>query len=99
MINIVTIYQANTTSLLRSLENEGSDVATFLDSQGLNSTAFTELGALMSDLDAEDAELEDYFNILFNSSEATDLIATSTGASAEAQQAVVDALDGDTEVR
>merc|ERR1711971_1161205 len=89
---------ANTTSLLRSLDNEGSDVTAFLDSQGLNSTAFTELGALMEDLEGDDdLELEDYFNILFNSSEATDLLATSTGADAEAQQAVIDALEGDAE--
>ena len=53
----------------------------------------------MEDLEGDDdLELEDYFNILFNSSEATDLLATSTGANAEAQQAVIDALEGDTEV-
>ena len=89
--------KANTTNLLRSLDNEVSDVTSFLDSQGLNSTAFSELGTLMTDLEADEVELEDYFNILFNSSEATNLLAASTGANAEAQQAVIDALDGDTE--
>ena len=84
--------------MLRSLENEGTEVTTFLESQGLNSTAFSELGALMTDLEADELELEDYFNILFNSSEATDLLAASTGANAEAQQAVIDALEGNTEV-
>ena len=39
--------------------------------------------------------MEDYFNILLNSSE---LLATSTGANADAQQAVIDALEGDAEV-
>ena len=73
-------------------------MTTFLESQGLNSTAFSELGALMTDLEADDVELEAYFNILFNSSEATDLLAASTGANAEAQQAVIDALEADTEV-
>ena len=53
----------------------------------------------MDDLEGDDLELEDYFNVLFNSSAATDLLATSTGANAEAQQAVIDALEGDTEVR
>ena len=52
----------------------------------------------MTGLEADEVELEDYFNILFNSSEATDLLAASTGANAEAQQAVIDALEGDTEV-
>ena len=84
--------------MLRSLNNEGSDVTAFLVSQGLNSTAFTELGSLMSDLDADEAELEEYFNILFNSSEATELLASSVGSEAAAQQAVMDALDGDTAV-
>ena len=84
--------------MLRSLENEGSEVTSFLESQGLNSTAFSELGDLMTGLEADEVELEDYFNILFNSSEATDLLAASTGANAEAQQAVIDALEGDTEV-
>ena len=51
----------------------------------------------MTDLEADEVELEDYFNILFNSSEATNLLAASTGANAEAQQAVIDALEGDTE--
>ena len=84
--------------MLRSLENEGSEVTSFLESQGLNSTAFSELGDLMTGLEADEVELEDYFNILFNSSEATDLLAASTGANAEAQQAVIDALEADTEV-
>ena len=83
--------------MLRSLDNEVSDVTSFLDSQGLNSTAFSELGALMTDLEADEVELEDYFNILFNSSEATNLLAASTGTNAEAQQAVIDALEGDME--
>ena len=52
----------------------------------------------MDDLEGDNLELEDYFNVLFNSSEATDLLATSTGANAEGQQAVIDALEGDTEV-
>ena len=83
--------------MLRSLDNEVSDVTSFLDSQGLNSSAFSELGTLMTDLEADEVELEDYFNILFNSSEATNLLAASTGANAEAQQAVIDALEDDTE--
>ena len=65
----------------------------------LNSTAFAELGTVMGGLGGDEAELQDYFQLLFNSSEATGLLVASVGSDSAAQQAVTDALDGNTEVR
>ena len=65
----------------------------------LNSTAFAELGTVMGGLGGDEAELPDYFQLLFNSTEATALLVASVGSDSAAQQAVTDALDGNTEVR
>ena len=65
----------------------------------LNSTAFAELGTVMGGLGGDEAELQDYFQLLFTSSEATALLVASVGSDGAAQQAVTDALDGNTEVR
>ena len=80
------------------MENESSDVQTFFESQNLNSTAFTELSTIMNDLGGDEVELVEYFEILFNNTEATSLLATSVGADSAAQEAVIDALEGNNEV-
>lgn len=64
----------------------------------MNSTAFTELSTLMNDLGGDEVELVEYFEILFNNTEATSLLATSVGADSAAQEAVIDALEGNNEV-
>ena len=91
--------QVNTTRMLESLQTESSDVQSFFESMNLNSTAFAELGTVMGGLGGDEAELQDYFQLLFNSSEATALLVASVGSDGAAQQAVTDALDGNTEVR
>ena len=85
--------------MLESLQTESSDVQSFFESMNLNSTAFAELGTVMGGLGGDEAELQDYFQLLFTSSEATALLVASVGSDSAAQQAVTDALDGNTEVR
>lgn len=85
--------------MLESLQTESSDVQSFFESMNLNSTAFAELGAVMGGLGGDEAELQDYFQLLFNSSEATALLVASVGSDGAAQQAVTDALEGNNEVR
>ena len=85
--------------MLESLQTESSDVQSFFESMNLNSTAFAELGTVMGGLGGDEAELQDYFQLLFNSTEATALLVASVGSDGAAQQAVTDALDGNTEVR
>ena len=85
--------------MLESLQTESSDVQSFFESMNLNSTAFAELGTVMGGLGGDEAELQDYFQLLFTSSEATALLVASVGSDGAAQQAVTDALDGNTEVR
>ena len=64
----------------------------------LDVSAFDSLGSLMSSLGGDDAELEEYFSLLFNNSEAVSLLAQSVGPDADAQQAVIDSLETNTEV-
>ena len=52
----------------------------------------------MSDLGGDDVELEEYFSLLFNNSEAVTLLANSVRADSDAQKAVIDALETNTEV-
>ena len=85
--------------MLESLQTESSDVQSFFESMNLNSTAFAELGAVMGGLGGDEAELQDYFQLLFNSSEATALLVASVGSDGAAQQAVTDALEENNEVR
>ena len=85
--------------MLESLQTESSDVQSFFESMNLNSTAFAELGTVMGGLGGDEAELQDYFQLLFTSTEATALLVASVGSDGAAQQAVTDALDGNTEVR
>ena len=85
--------------MLESLQTESSDVQSFFESMNLNSTAFAELGTVMGGLGGDEAELQDYFQLLFNSSEATALLVASVGSDGAAQQAVTDALEENNEVR
>ena len=71
----------------------------FLEEMNLNVTAFDSLGSLMSSLGGDDVELEEYFSLLFNNSEAVSLLALSVGGDSEAQQAVIDSLETNSEVR
>ena len=64
----------------------------------LDVSAFDSLGSLMSSLGGDDVELEEYFSLLFNNSEAVSLLAQSVGPDADAQQAVIDSLETNTEV-
>ena len=43
--------------------------------------------------------LEEYFSLLFNNSEAVSLLALSVGGDSQAQQAVIDSLETNSEVR
>ena len=52
----------------------------------------------MNDLGGDEVELVEYFEILFNNTEATSLLATSVGADSAAQETVIDALEGNNEV-
>ena len=65
----------------------------------LDVSAFDSLGSLMSSLGGDDVELEEYFSLLFNNSEAVSLLAQSVGPDSDAQQAVIDSLEANTEVR
>ena len=85
--------------MLESLQTESSDVQSFFESMNLNSTAFAELGTVMGGLGGDEAELQDYFQLLFNSIEATALLVASVGSDGAAQQAVTDALEENNEVR
>ena len=80
------------------MENESSDVQTFFESQNLNSTAFTELSTLMTDLGGDEVEIVEYFEILFNNTDAISLLVASVGTESSAQEAVIDALEGNAEV-
>ena len=64
----------------------------------LDVSAFDSLGSLMSSLGGDDVELEEYFSLLFNNSEAVSLLAQSVGPDSDAQQAVIDSLETNTEV-
>ena len=65
----------------------------------MNVSSFDSLGSLMSSLGGDDLELEEYFSLLFNNSEAVSLLTNSVRADSDAQQAVIDALETNTEVR
>ena len=64
----------------------------------LDVSSFDSLGSLMSSLGGDDVELEEYFSLLFNNSEAVTLLANSVRADSDAQEAVIDALETNTEV-
>ena len=64
----------------------------------LDVSAFDSLGSLMSSLGGDDVELEEYFSLLFNNSQAVSLLAQSVGPDPDAQQAVIDSLETNTEV-
>ena len=64
-----------------------------------NSTAFDSLTELMTRLGADDVSLEYYIIILFNNSEAVDLLVASVGSDADAQQAVFDAIGDNTDAQ
>ena len=64
----------------------------------LDVSSFDSLGSLMSSLGGDDVELEEYFSLLFNNSEAVTLLANSVRADSDAQKAVIDALETNTEV-
>ena len=64
----------------------------------LDVSSFDSLGSLMSSLGGDDVELEEYFSLLFNNSEAVTLLAHSVRADSDAQEAVIDALETNTEV-
>ena len=85
--------------MLQTLNDESSSVSTFFESMNLNSSAFLELGDRMSDLGADDVELEEYFNILFNDTQASELLAASVGSNTESHQNIIDALEGDQQVK
>ena len=53
---------------------------------------------VMSSLDADDLELEEYFDVLFNSTEAVLLLVSSVESDSDAQQAVVDVIANNTQV-
>ena len=53
----------------------------------------------MSRLGADDATLEDYIIILFNSQEAIDLLVASVGTDSDAQQSVFDAIGDNTDAK
>ena len=53
----------------------------------------------MSRLGADDATLEDYIIILFNSQEAIDLLVASVGIDSDAQQSVFDAIGDNIEAK
>ena len=92
-------HQVTTSSLTRSLQAENASVTDFLEEMNLNVTAFDSLGSLMSSLGGDDVELEEYFSLLFNNSEAVSLLALSVGGDSQAQQAVIDSLETNSEVR
>ena len=52
----------------------------------------------MSSLDADDLELEEYFDVLFNSTEAVLLLVSSVESDSDAQQAVMDVIANNTQV-
>ena len=72
--------------------NETASVNSILGQFLENSTAFEDLTDLMSRLGADDATLEDYIIILFNSQDAIDLLVASVGTDSDAQQSVFDAI-------
>ena len=80
------------------MEAENASVTSFLEDMNLNVSAFDSLGSLMSTLGGDDVELEEYFSLLFNNSEAVSLLALSVGPDHEAQQAVIESLESNTEV-
>ena len=84
--------------MLQSLNDESSSVSSFFQSVNLNSSSFLELGDLMTDLGGDEVELDEYFSILFNNTQATELLAISVGSNLEAKQNVIDALEGDQKV-
>ena len=84
--------------MTRSLAAENESVTAFLEEMNLNVTAFDSLGSLMSSLGGDDVELEEYFSLLFNNSQAVSLLAQSVGPDPDAQQAVIDSLETNTEV-
>ena len=84
--------------MLQTIDEESTAVSSFFQSLNLNSSAFSELDDLMSSLGADDVELEEYFTILFTNTQAVDLLAASVGDDADAQQDVIDALDGNQQV-
>ena len=53
---------------------------------------------VMSSLDADDLELEEYFDVLFNSTEAVLLLVSSVESDSDAQQAVMDVIANNTQV-
>ena len=91
--------QVSTSTLTRSLAAENASVTAFLEEMNLDVSAFDSLGSLMSSLGGDDVELEEYFSLLFNNSEAVSLLAQSVGPDPDAQQAVIDSLEDNTEVR
>ena len=90
--------QVSTSTLTRSLAAENESVTAFLEEMNLNVSAFDSLGSLMSSLGGDDVELEEYFSLLFNNSQAVSLLAQSVGPDPDAQQAVIDSLETNTEV-
>ena len=90
--------KVNSTRMLQTIDEESTAVSSFFQSLNLNSSAFSELDDLMSSLGADDVELEEYFTILFTNTQAVDLLAASVGDDADAQQDVIDALDGNQQV-
>ena len=70
----------------------------FLEDMNLDVSAFDSLGSLMSSLGGDDVELEEYFSLLFNNSQAVSLLAQSVRPDPDAQQAVIDSLETNTEV-
>ena len=90
--------KVNSTRMLQTIDEESTAVSSFFQSLNLNSSAFSELDDLMSSLGADDVELEEYFTILFTNTQAVDLLAATVGDDADAQQDVIDALDGNQQV-
>ena len=91
-------FQISTSSLTRALQAENASVTAFFEQMNLDVSSFDSLGSLMSDLGGDDVELEEYFSLLFNNSEAVTLLANSVRADSDAQEAVIDALETNTEV-
>ena len=52
----------------------------------------------MTDLGGDEVEIVEYFEILFNNTEAISLLVASVGSDSTAQEAVIDSLEGNTEV-
>ena len=67
----------------------------FLDNQ----TAFDDFIDLMSRLGAADVSIDEYMIILFNNSEAVDLLVAAVGTNVDGQQAIFDAIGNNTDAQ